>query len=83
MLNYENSIWQMMDSDSSDHIDEGSSRFGISTVLQELRHPFIQVEYSHAMGNGVFARRMRMHKYEAVDAITMKNHEARNRTTTI
>ena len=60
VLNYENSIWQMMDSDYVNdltNIDVYSRMYAPIEFVdfycsQEGKKPFIQVEYSHAMGNG-------------------------------
>ncbi|HIS26444.1 MAG TPA: DUF4981 domain-containing protein [Candidatus Pullilachnospira intestinigallinarum] len=60
VLNYENSIWQMIDSDYTNdltNIDVYSRMYAPVEFVdyyctQEGKKPFLQVEYCHAMGNG-------------------------------
>lgn len=60
VLNYENSIWQMMDSDYENDVTDidlysrmyAPVEFVDYFCTQEGKKPFIQVEYCHAMGNG-------------------------------
>lgn len=61
VLNYENSIWQMMDTDEYKNdltnIDLFSRMYAPVEFIDEFcskpgKKPFIEVEYCHAMGNG-------------------------------
>lgn len=60
VLNYENSIWQMMDTDYVNDVSKldvfsrmyAPVEFIDQYCSQEGKKPFIEVEYCHAMGNG-------------------------------
>lgn len=60
VLNYENSIWQMIDSDYENditNIDLFSRMYAPVEFIDEFcsqpdKKPFVEVEYCHAMGNG-------------------------------
>ncbi len=60
VLNYENSIWQMIDTDyvnDTSHLDVFSRMYAPVEFIDKYcsqpdKKPFIEVEYVHAMGNG-------------------------------
>lgn len=60
VLNYENSIWQMIDSDyanDTSNLDVFSRMYAPVEFIDQFcsqpgKKPFIEVEYCHAMGNG-------------------------------
>lgn len=60
ILNYENSIWQMMDSEYTNdlsNIDLFARMYAPVEFIDEFcskpgKKPFVEVEYCHAMGNG-------------------------------
>ncbi len=75
VVNYENGIWQMMDSEyvnDLSNIDVFARMYAPVEFVdyfctQEGKKPFIQVEYSHAMGNGpgdLEEYFQRMYKYD-------------------